>query len=251
LDRQGFALNPTGCEAKAADGQIDGEGGASASVSDRFQVGECAALAFKPKMSLRLKGGTKRGDHPALTAILKPRPGDANIGALSLALPRSEFLDQSHIGTVCTRVQYAADQCPAASVYGKVTAISPLLDSPLTGNVYLRSSEHKLPDLVTDLRGPASQPIHLEASGRIDSVNGGIRTSFEFVPDAPITRVVVAMQGGRKGLLQNSRNICAQTFKAAVSFVAHNGRSLQASPKLGARCKAGAAGKRQGKSHGG
>jgi hypothetical protein len=251
LDRQGFALNPTSCEAKASEGQIDGEGGASASVSDRFQVGECAALAFKPKMSLRLKGGTKRGDHPALTAVLKPRPGDANIGALTLALPRSEFLDQSHIGTVCTRVQYAADQCPAASVYGKVTATTPLLDSPLTGNVYLRSSEHKLPDLVTDLRGPSSQPIHLEASGRIDSVNGGIRTSFEFVPDAPITRVVVQMQGGRKGLLQNSRNICAQTFKAAVSFAAHNGRSLQASPALNARCKASAAGKRHGKSHGG
>ncbi len=243
LDRQGFALNPTSCEPKSADGVIEGAGGASANVSDRFQVGECAALGFKPKLSFRLEGGIKRTDHPALTAVFRPRPGDANTARIQVALPKSEFLDQSHIGTVCTRVQFAADQCPKASIYGKVTATTPLLDSPLTGNVYLRSSDHELPDLVTDLRGPASQPIHLEAAGRIDSINGGIRTAFEFVPDAPITRVVLKMKGGRKGLLQNSRDICAHTFKAQASFAAHNGRTLVTQPRMQASCK----GKRAGK----
>jgi hypothetical protein len=246
LDRQGFALNPTSCEAKAATGVIEGTGGASANVSDRFQVGECAALGYKPKLALKLKGGTKRGDHPALTAIFRPRAGDANTARVQVALPKSEFLDQSHIGTVCTRVQFAADQCPVASIYGKVTAQTPLLDSALQGNVYLRSSDNKLPDLVMDLRGPASQPIHLEAAGRIDSVHGGIRTTFEFVPDAPITRVVLKMQGAKKGLLQNSRNLCASTYKAAASFAAHNGRTLDAQLPMQARCK-GAARKGKGK----
>ena len=248
LDRQGFALNPTSCEPKSADGVITGTGGASANVSDRFQVGECAALGYKPKLSLKLKGGTKRGDHPALTAVFRPRPGDANTSYVQVALPKSEFLDQGHIGTVCTRVQFDADQCPKASIYGKVTAQTPLLDSPLTGNVYLRSSEHELPDLVMDLRGPASQPIHLEADGRIDSIKGGIRTTFEFVPDAPITRVILKMKGAKKGLLQNSRDICASTFKASASFAAHNGRTLAAQPEMQARCK-GTARKGKGKGH--
>jgi hypothetical protein len=240
LDRQGFALNPTDCDPEQATGTITAANGATANVSDRFQVGECAALGFKPKLSLKLKGGTKRGSHPALTAVFRPRPGDANTSYVQVALPKSEFLDQSHIGTVCTRVQFDAQACPAASIYGKVSATTPLLGSPLTGNVYLRSSNNKLPDLVMDLHGPPSLPIHLEADGRIDSIKGGIRTTFEFVPDAPITRVVLQMQGAGKGLLQNSRNICASTFKAQASFAAHNGRVLEAQPPLVARCKGAA-----------
>jgi hypothetical protein len=251
LDRQGFALNPTSCEAEQANGVIEGTGGASANVSDRFQVGECAALGFKPKLALKLKGGTKRGDHPALTAVFRPRPGDANTSYVQVALPKSEFLDQGHIGTVCTRVQFDADQCPKASIYGSVTASTPLLDQPLKGNVYLRSSSNELPDLVMDLRGPASQPIHLEADGRIDSVKGGIRTTFQFVPDAPITKVTLKMQGAKKGLLQNSRDICASTFKANAAFAAHNGRTLAAQPEMQARCKGAARkGKGQAKHHG-
>jgi hypothetical protein len=248
LDRQGFALNPTSCEPKQANGVIEGTGGASANVSDRFQVGECAALGFKPKLALKLKGGTQRGDHPALTAVFRPRPGDANASYVQVALPKSEFLDQGHIGTVCTRVQFDADQCPKASIYGSVSAKTPLLDQPLSGNVYLRSSDNELPDLVMDLRGPASQPIHLEADGRIDSIKGGIRTTFEFVPDAPITKVTLKMKGAKKGLLQNSRDICAQTFKANASFAAHNGRTLQSQPEMQARCK-GSARKGKAKHH--
>ncbi|HEX6152296.1 MAG TPA: hypothetical protein VFZ19_02135, partial [Solirubrobacterales bacterium] len=237
LDRSDFMLNPTNCEPLQATGTITGAGGVGAQVSSRFQVGECAALGFKPRIALRLKGGTKRSDNPALTVTLRPRPGDANLSGVSVAFPRSEFLDQSHIRTVCTRVQFAADQCPAGSVYGSVTAWTPLLDEPLRGNVILRSSNNKLPDLVTDLRGPAAQPIKLEAAGRIDSVNGGMRSTFELMPDAPITRVVLEMQGGRKGLLENSRNICAKAYRATVGFTAHNGRTHSLRPKLLVRCK--------------
>ena len=146
-------------------------------------------------------------------------------------------------------MQFAADNCPKGSVYGKVTAWTPLLDRPLKGNVILRSSDNELPDLVTDLRGPAEQPIKLEAAGRIDSVNGGMRSSFELMPDAPITRVVLKMQGGRKGLLENSRDICAKAYRANVRFAAHNGRTKNLSSKLQVRCKSGK-GKGKGKRNG-
>jgi hypothetical protein len=245
LDRQGFAINPTSCAEKFANGKIDGTGGASANVSDRFQVGECASLGFKPRMSLRLRGGTKRGKHPALTAILRPRPGDANISEISVAFPRSEFLENAHIRTVCTRAQFAADACPKGAIYGEATVFTPLLDEPLTGHVYLRSSDNLLPDLVPDLRGPAHQPIRIESAGRTDSIRGGIRNTFDFVPDAPFTKLVLRMQGGRKGLLVNSRDICAKAYRATVNFGAHNGRTHTATPKLQARCgKKGKKGRR-------
>ena len=168
-------------------------------------------------MFLKLKGGTKRGKHPQLTVVLKTRPGDANIASLSLAMPRSEFLENAHIRTICTRVQFAADACPKGAVYGSATVQTPILDYPLTGNVYLRSSDNLLPDLVPDLRGPAYQPIRVESAGRTDSIHGGIRNTFDFIPDAPFTKLVTRLQGGKKGLLVNSRNICAQAPTARRS----------------------------------
>jgi hypothetical protein len=153
-------------------------------------------------------------------------------------------LANEHIRTVCTRPQFAADQCPAAAIYGHATAWSPLLDAPLSGPVYLRSSDNLLPDLVPDLRGPANQPIKIELAGRTDSINEGIRNTFDFVPDAPVTKFVLEMQGGNKGLLKNSRNICAKTYRALVKMTAQNGRKLTMKPKLQAQCK----GKSKGKS---
>jgi hypothetical protein len=238
LDRPQFSLNPTSCDPMAVNGSLLSTLGQSAPLSSRFQLGECGRLGFKPKMTLALKGGTTRGKHPALTAILTPRPGDANITSLSVALPPSEFLDQANIGTVCTRVQWAADACPAGSIYGTVQVTTPLLDYPLAGNIYLRSSDNKLPDLVPDLRGPAHQPIRLESAGRTDTLKGGLRNSFEAIPDAPFSKLVVQLQGGpAKGLLVNSRNICQQAYRALVKATAHNGKQATLRPKVKASCK--------------
>jgi hypothetical protein len=232
LDRPEFTLNGTSCDPSAVEGQVTSLLGQIAPLSSRFQLAECTGLGLKPKMSLRLKGGTTRGKHPALRLVLEPRAGDANLSSLSVALPRSEFLDQAHIGTVCTRVQFAADECPAASIYGEVSVQTPILDYPLVGHAYLRSSDNLLPDLVPDLRGPAYQPIRLEAAARTDSVHGGIRSTADFVPDAPFTKLVVQLQGGKKGLLQNSTNICRTTFRATVKYTAHNGDAMTAHPVL-------------------
>jgi hypothetical protein len=245
LDRPEFTLNPTSCDPMAVEGSLTSTLGQIAPLSSRFQVGECGRLGFKPRMSLTLKGGTTRGKHPALTATLSTRNTDANIASLSVALPRSEFLDQSHIGTVCTRVQFAQDECPAASIYGEAMVMTPLLDYPLYGHVYLRSSDNLLPDLVPDFRGPTYQPLRIEASGRTDSIKGGIRNTFDFVPDAPFTKVVVQLQGGKKGLLQNSRNICSQVYRATVEYTAHNGKTLTQRPPL-KNSKCGKAKKRKG-----
>jgi hypothetical protein len=246
IDRDRFTQTGTSCDPSSVDGQLTSTLGSVASIQSRFQLAECSSLGFKPKLRLNLKGGTTRGKHPALTAILTPRAGDANIAAVSVALPRSEFLDQGHIGTVCTRVQFAADQCPAASIYGKATVTTPLFDFPLTGNVYLRSSNNELPDLVPDLRGPASMPVKVEAAGRTDSIRGGIRNTFDYVPDAPFTKLVMELRGGKKGLLQNSRNICSDDFRATVQYTAHSGKAREGHPEL-VNSKCAKAKKRGGK----
>jgi hypothetical protein len=236
LDRPEFTLNPTNCNPLSVEASLLTTSGATAALANRFQVGDCGRLGFKPKIRLALKGGTKRTKYPALTAVLQPRAGDANIASVSVALPHSEFLAQEHIRTVCTRVQFAADQCPKASIYGQATVTTPLLGYRLSGPVYLRSSDNPLPDLVPDLRGPANQPIRVETAGRTDTVNGGIRNTFDSVPDVPFTKFVLRMQGGKKGLLVNSRGICAGTNRATVSITAQNGAIRELRPVLKAKC---------------
>jgi hypothetical protein len=228
----------------AVTGQVLSVFDQQSALNDRFQVGGCAALGFAPKLALQLKGGTKRGKYPALTATLNARPGDANIAKAIVSLPHSEFLAQEHIRTVCTRVQFAADACPAQSIYGQATAWSPLLDKPLSGPVYLRSSSNPLPDLVADLNGQ----IRVSLVGRIDSVKGGIRNSFELVPDAPVSKFVLQMQGGKKGLLVNSRNLCNSVSKVDAQFTGQNGKTHEIEPVLTNTCKKAKA--RKGKAAG-
>jgi hypothetical protein len=241
IDRPNFTLNPTNCEPMAVNATVRSSDGASANPSQGFQVGSCKDLGFKPNLKLALKGGTQRSKHPALKATLTyPKGNYANIAKAVVSLPHSEFLAQNHIKTICTRVQFAADQCPKGSIYGFVTATTPLLDKPLEGPLYLRSSSHPLPDLVAALHGQ----IDVDLVGRIDSKNGGIRTTFDAVPDAPVSKFTLTMQGGKKGLLENSRNLCATTNKADVAFTAQNGKTSNSTPVLTNSCKKSKGGKK-------
>jgi len=245
VDRSKFVFNPTSCERTSTASTLLGSGldfGSLAddrpvTVSTPFQAADCAALKFEPKLSLQLKGGTKRGAHPAFKATLKmnggPEKGEANIARAQVTLPRSAFLEQAHIKTICTRVQFRSDQCPAGSVYGFARAYTPVLDTPVEGPVYLRSSEHQLPDLVASLH---SDKITVDLVGRIDSLNGRIRNTFEAAPDAPVTKFVLTMQGGKKGLIVNSTNLCKGKHKAIADFTAQNGKVSNTRPEVTAKC---------------
>ena len=253
VDRSKFVFNPTNCERTSTASTLLGAGldfGSAhddrpVTVSTPFQAADCAALKFKPKLGLTLRGGTKRGAHPALRAVLKmnggPERGEANVARAQVTLPRSAFLEQGHIKTICTRVQFRSDQCPAGSIYGYARAFTPVLDTPVQGPVYLRSSEHQLPDLVASLH---SEKITVDVVGRIDSLKGRIRNTFEAVPDAPVTKFVLTMQGGKKGLIVNSTNLCKGTQRAISDFTAQNGKVFNTRPVVKAKCgKSGKAGK--------
>ncbi|HVD40506.1 MAG TPA: hypothetical protein VNC16_05830 [Solirubrobacterales bacterium] len=246
LDRPEFMFNPTNCDRTSTASTVLGSGLDFASAADNvpvtvtspFQAADCASLGFKPKLSLQLLGGTKRGDTPRLKAVLKTRKGDANIGKAQVTLPHSAFLEQAHIRTVCTRVQFNAgggngEKCPKGSIYGKAKAITPVLDEPFKGKVYLRSSNHELPDLVAALH---SSKADFNLVGRIDSLNGRIRNTFESPPDVPVTKFILEMQGGQKGLIVNSQDICKGKHRALAHFDGQNGRFHDFKPVVKAKC---------------
>jgi hypothetical protein len=240
VDRPNFTLNPTSCDPSSAKATLFGAyldvfnptDDKPVDLATRFQAADCASLGYRPALDLKLRGGTRRGGHPGLLATYKPRKGDANTKGIVVRLPRSAFLDQSHIRTICTRVQFDSDTCPPVAQYGYIKAWTPLLDEPLQGPVWLRSSSHKLPDLVFDLHGL----VDVEVATRIDSARGGIRASVEDAPDAPISKVLLRMQGGRKGLIVNSRNLCGQTNRANVKTTGHNGKEASSNPAMRPDC---------------
>jgi hypothetical protein len=240
VDRPDFTLNPTNCDPLAFDAELWGGGidpfstadDSPVSLSTRFQVANCALLGYKPRLELTLRGGTHRGAHPALRAVFRPRKGDANSRAIQVTLPRSAFIEQSHFRTICTRVQFAAERCPKGSVYGHVRAFTPLLDEPLQGPVYLRSSNHKLPDLVFALRGI----VDINVVGKVDSVDGRLRGTFASIPDAPLTKAVLTMQGGKKGLFVNSTDLCRAEQRAEAHLTAQNAKRHNFNPVVAAGC---------------
>ncbi len=254
VDRPSFMLNPTSCDRTSTASTVLGYGLDFASAADDrpvtvstpYQAAGCSALAFKPKLKISLRGGTKRGENPALKAILTfPKGNNANIARAQVTLPHSAFLDQSHIRTVCTRVQFAqgafpGQMCPPGSIYGYAKAITPLLDEPVQGPVYLRSSSNPLPDLVAALH---SGRIDVNVLGRIDSVGEGqIRSTFASVPDAPVSKFTLSMRGAQKGLLINSANLCRSANRAIAEFTGHNGKTHRLRPVVKPRCgKAGKA----------
>jgi hypothetical protein len=242
LDRPNFSLNPTSCALFAVSGSLLGGGanpldpGAFAAVpaSAPFKATNCGKLGFRPKLFLRLFGAGKRGKNPKLRAVLLPPKGNANIARAATILPRSLILDQGNLSKVCTRVQYAARKCPKKSIYGHARAFSPLLDRPLKGPVYLRSSDNVLPDLVASMRGQ----VDIELASRTDSVRGRIRNIFDIVPDVPVSKFILTMRGGRKGLLVNSRNQCQRkrAQRANLRFKAQNGKKRNMKVKLRPPC---------------
>ncbi len=242
VDRPGFTLTPTSCDPMKVTSKLTGAAADLFSSADdstaisiqRYQLLGCSALGFKPKLALALTGGTKRSRHPAFRATLTERAGDANPAAVSVTLPPSVFLAQEHLKSICTKAQFAHDACPPDSVYGHARAITPLLDQPLEGPVFVRSSQTKVPDLVMSLRGDG---VIAEVDCRIDSSRGGLRGNCEGLPDAPVSKFTMTLPGGKQSLLVNSEDLCAKPQRANARFVAQNNETAVLHPRVAVRCK--------------
>jgi hypothetical protein len=229
MDRPQFTHNPSSCEPSQLESTLTGSGATFESKADdsqvtiarHFQLLNCSTLGFKPKLGIRLRGNPRRGAYPQLRATFAARgPEDSNLKRIEVEMPHAEFLAQNHIREVCTRTQFNARACPQGSVYGSAVAYTPLLDEPLRGNVYLRSSAAKLPDLVADLYSGA---VRIIVEGHIGPTKqGGVDAFFDDLPDQPIDRFTMTLRGGKHGLLTNSTNICSAPPFASVSSIAQN-----------------------------
>jgi len=57
------------------------------------------------------------------------------------------------------------------------------------------------------------------------------------LPDAPVTKFTMVLNGGKRGLLQNGQNLCQAKAPANARFIAQSNETAVAHPKLSVKCK--------------
>jgi hypothetical protein len=217
VDRKGFMLNPTNCNPMSVKGVIGSLEGAVAHVSSRFQVGDCNALPFKPKMTISVggKGHTGLHDSTPLTATLTQTHGQAGIRVANVTLPDVLNARLDVVNNACALADFQSGHCEDARAGGAV-AVTPLLKHPLRGGVYFVKDPTKpsgaLPNLMVALRGQ----VNIDLKGKIAIPHGSLlATKFDAIPDVPITKFVLRLVAGSHGPVGVAEDLCSKAGRRA------------------------------------
>jgi hypothetical protein len=242
VDRPGFMFNPTNCNPTAFTGTAAGSEGASVPLESRFQVGSCQALKFAPNFKVATSAKTSRKEGASLNAqVLYPNtpPGDnqassqANIHSVKVELPKQLPSRLSTLQKACLASIFEANpaSCPAASVVGHATAISPVLPVALTGPAYFVShGGEAFPSLIVVLQGD-NVTVDLEGTTFI-SKKGITSSTFKNVPDVPIDSFELTLSQGPYSALAANGNLCNETLAMPTEFVGQNGAEIHQSTPI-------------------
>jgi hypothetical protein len=247
IDRADFIFNPTDCAPLMVAGTISSAGGmggvsiTNAAVSSPFQAANCEQLPFEPKLTALTEAKTSKQDGAYLHVKIvsgPTHPGQANIAKLKLDLPKQLSARQATLQQACTSAVFEPDPaaCPAASVVGRATVVTPLLAGALTGPAYLVSHGGvAFPDVEIVLQG---EGVTLELDGQTNIAKGVISSAFRSLPDAPISTFDLVLQNGPHSLLaadlpaRAKGSLCSQTLSMPTAITAQNGAVIKQSTKI-------------------
>lgn len=246
LDRAGFTFNATNCTPQQVGVSLASTAGANVTRSVRYQPSGCGDLPLNPRMSLDFKGKSElsKGKHPGLVAQLSQTPGQSGLKQVEVKLPSAVALAADNAQGLCTPAQAAARACPEASIVGKASVRTPALHEPLAGPVYFVEGTRQtasgktvktLPNLWLKLEGEGV-PLDLWAKSQVDS-SGPVQrltTTFDGVPDAPISDFRLELAGGKHGILAATQAICTADRKTQTRFDGQNGARRTGAVTIGA-----------------
>ena len=219
-----FMTNPTSCAPAETSWDAVSYADEKATAKASFTPTNCDALPFDPGFKATVSGATSQGDEPTLSTVVSQVDGEANAKKVQVVLPTDFGVSLSNLGRACTSEQFQADQCPATATVGQATAITPLLTSPLQGPVDFVVGAGNLPDLVLRLKGPLTLTLRGQNAF---APGGGQETTFDGLPDVPLSSFELLFRGGETGLLTATRDLCrgiAPQFRA--TFTAHSGKQV-------------------------
>ena len=168
IDKPHFMLAPTNCANQQLGATATAVDGATAALTSKFQVGDCATLKLTPKLAISLtgKGQTTDDKHPGVHATVTQAAGQSNLKKVAVSLPLSLALDPDNANGLCefTDGSKIDPTCPKSSIVGKAVAHTPILGQPLTGPVYFVKNVRK--DAKTGLTAAhASRPARPARAG--------------------------------------------------------------------------------------
>jgi hypothetical protein len=220
--RNNFQFNPTNCNKMEVTGTIHSSEGGADTIGVPFQVTNCAALKFEPKVAISTQAKTSKADGASLTYKLTypnvPQGTDADIHYVKVELPVQLPSRLTTLQKACTQAQFRANPagCPSASVIGHAKANVPNIPVPLEGPVYFVSNGGEaFPNLVIVLQG-YNVTIDLVGDTFI-SKSGITSTTFKTVPDNPVYAFEVTLPEGPFSALAANGNLCKETTTKLVS----------------------------------
>jgi uncharacterized repeat protein (TIGR01451 family) len=246
IDKANFALNPTNCDQQTFAATVIGGGADPTNPADEdpvtvnapFRVTACQALKFAPKFAVSTSGKTSKSDGASLTAKLTYPTGalgsDANIKEVKVDLPKQLPSRLTTLQKACTAAQFNTNPagCPAASLIGHATAITPILPVSLVGPAYFVShGGEAFPDLEIVLQGYG---VTIVLTGNTFISKAGITSStFKTVPDQPVTSFELTLPEGPYSALAANGNLCGQKLEMPTEFVAQNGAEIHETTPIG------------------
>lgn len=238
-----FLSNPTRCtsEPQTARAEVESWGDPGHPVSreatvysqltgcDLLQFG--ASLAFAP--SVGPEGSSQAGEPSGFATDLKvPQTSSFSelatpeLRSVTVALPEGMSVSPSAadglVGCSDAQIDLASTglgSCPSASQVGTVKIVTPLLASPLEGQVFVGSPECS-PCTAADARDGRMVRLFIQAQGpgfvikipgsvSLDPVTGRLMASFRETPQLPFSDLRLSLKGGPRAPLVNPQS-CGQ-----------------------------------------
>jgi uncharacterized repeat protein (TIGR01451 family) len=239
IDREGFTFNPSDCQPLAVEGVLESNEGATAQVTSPFRAANCAKLPFKPKLTALTHASTSKAGGAYLhMRIVFPPGARANVAKLKVDLPRQLRARLTTLQQACVAAVFAVDpaSCPAQSVVGSVTVLTPVLRHGLVGPVYLVShAGASAPSLEFVLQG---EGVTIDVAGQASVEHGVLAGIFSSLPDVPFSTLGLVLTEGPHSLLAANlparahASMCGQRLTMPTAITAQNGAVIRQSTRL-------------------
>jgi hypothetical protein len=235
MNRQGFLVNPTNCGVLATETTLTSTLGAEQKLSTPFQVGNCKALAFKPKFGSATSAKTSKANGASLETTINMPAGDANIKSVLVQLPKQLPSRLTTLQKACPEKTFANNynECPPGSFVGGARANTPTLPGKLSGPAILVShGGQAFPDLDLVMNANGVRVILV---GNTNIKNGITTTNFATPPDVPVSSITVNLPTGAHSALTANGNLCANKLVMPTTMVGQNGTTFKQSTTIKVR----------------
>jgi len=229
LDRDGFMVNASSCQATAIRAEFAAQNGARASASAPYHPVGCEGVPFAPRLGAAIGGSV---DNPSMLLTIESPAGHAPLAGAQITLPAQVGADLAAMSKMCEYEAYLAGNCPAVSRVGTAEATSPLIPTPLSGPVTLiRAPGRTLPSLAIDLKGIT----HIRLRADNEAAGGRLRSTVTGIPGVPLSRFTLQLDSG--GLLKSDRQMmCTGTPQVDATFTSHTGATTRTSATATTPC---------------